>query len=170
MIELLFQPVLDFGEPIAMGIFPVLGIAIAALATGTQVATSIIAQREARDAERTRRGAEELRAQRERLQTVREARIRRAEVAAAAEAQGATGASAVQGAQASIGTQLASNLGFIEAQNRAAADISQNQLTINTAQAIGEGVTGFAQGFENFRQRQQQANAIRQRNAAVRVN
>ena len=119
MLKHLKKKLVDFWEN-EDGFFPIIALAAAAIGTGLQTYGTIKANNAARDAERARRGAEELERQRERLQAVREARIRRAEVAAAAEAQGASGSSAASGAQASIGTQLQSNLGFVMSQSRAA--------------------------------------------------
>ena len=49
-------------------IFPVLALAVGALATGAQTAASVIQNDAARDAERANRGAQELAAQRARIQ------------------------------------------------------------------------------------------------------
>ena len=156
-----------------VNIFPILGLALAAIGTATQVASGVIQNDAARDAERARRGSEELTAQRQRLQAVREARIRRAEVASAAEARGAASTSAAAGAQASIGTQLQSNLGFIESQTQANRTIGDAQLRSNRAgliASVGSELSNFGSSFERFRARQQEARQIRNNNSAVRVN
>lgn len=153
-------------------VFPIIGLALAAISTAGGVAGSVIQAGAAQEAERARRGAQELEAQRSRIQAVREARIRRAETAAAAEAQGATGTSAALGAQASIGTQLQANLGFIESQSMAQRTISSAQRRAAVGGLVGDigGAVGqVGTAFAGFQQRQAQAAAIREQNAATRV-
>lgn len=159
--------------PVAQGFFPILGLAIAAISTGAQVASGVIQTKQAKKAERAKRGADELASQRERLSAVREARIRRADVASAAEGQGAGSSSGAQGAAASIGTQLASNVGFIASQTQAARTISQATLASNKAGLLGDAGVAlgeFGNSFRDFQNRRAQAKAITDKNAATRVN
>jgi len=58
-------------DQVALGIFPIIALAIGVLAAGAQVAGGVIQTNQAKRAERARRGAEELEAQRERLRAVR---------------------------------------------------------------------------------------------------
>ena len=149
------------------GFFPIIALAAAAIGAALQTYASVESAGAAKDAEKARRGSEELTKQRERLQAVREARIRRAEVASAAEQQGASGSSGAVGAQASIGTQLQSNLGFIESQANYAGQQSAAQLRFNRAGLIsgfGGSLGNLGGAVADFGYRQQQ-NAAQSRPA-----
>jgi hypothetical protein len=162
----MFKLLKEFWEDEA-GIFPIIALAAAVIGTGVSVASSIQGTKAAKRAERARRGQEELEQARARLQAIREARIRRAEIAQQAEAQGAATSSGAQGAQASIGTQLQANLGFIATSNRNAATISNAQLQANRAALIGQlgqSFAGLGQSIASFGQAQGQASAA---NAAI---
>jgi len=83
------------------------GIGLALLAAGTVV--SVSEQKKASEAQRRQQGLSARRSQR---QAIREAQIRRAQSQVQAGAMGVTGGSGLAGGQASLSSQLGSNIGF----------------------------------------------------------
>lgn len=125
-----------------------------ALAVGGLVAGSLVAGAKARSqqrkASRLQQRLQERQARRERLSQVREAQVQRARIIASGAATGALEGSAVQGGAASVQTQAASNIAFINqsegiqqgiaSANRRASDAA------GTAQALGQ-VAGLVSSF-----------------------
>lgn len=72
------------------------------------------AEAEQRKAGAAQRKIQDIKTQRERRQAVREARAARAEILSGAVASGTTSTSSVEAGVAGLGTQLASNLSFLE--------------------------------------------------------
>lgn len=100
-----------------------MGIEVAIAAAGLALSgVSMVQQRKqakrsaaaTRRAEEARMKQEELKQARERRQQVREARIRQGQVAQTTALQGAATSSAAAGGVASLQSQLASNLGFLD--------------------------------------------------------
>ena len=83
------------------------GIGLALLAAGTVV--SVSEQKKASKAQARQQGLSARRSQR---QAIREAQIRRAQSQVQAGAMGVTGGSGLAGGQASLSSQLGSNIGF----------------------------------------------------------
>lgn len=97
------------GDPITIAL-----ITTAVVSGGAAVAEGRSARRADKRARATERRIQDVRAARERRRAIREARVARAEVEAGAISSGtSTSSGAVQGAGA-VGTQLASNLSFLD--------------------------------------------------------
>lgn len=92
------------------------------------------AARQQKKARRVQSRMADIEAQRQRQQQVREARIKRAQLAAGAQASGVENTSSLAGAQSGLQTELASNLSFI-----------------NTTQKMGNQASGYLQRAENFK-------------------
>lgn len=123
---------------------------IAAISAGTSVASAVGQYRSGQEAAAAQEKAQEAQsratqvsAQRERLQALREARIKRAQIQSLAGVQG-VGGSGVQGAVSSIGSQLGANIGYMNVQEGFAQQASQ--ANIQASQAMAEGATWQAIG------------------------
>lgn len=108
------------------------------------------AQEEAREKQQT---MAEIKAEREKTQAIREARIKRARIANIAGQTGVELSSGAQGAQAVIGSQLGSRLGFQETQTGFARAISQDLSEASSLQgsaATLQGISSIAAGASQF--------------------
>lgn len=91
-----------------------IAVATAAVGTAASVHQSAQARSEQRKAARVERRIQDVKAARERRRAIREARIARADVEAGAQATGAGTSSGAITGSGTIGTQLASNLSFLD--------------------------------------------------------
>ena len=112
---------------------PTTYLIISALATTASVVSQRQAARAQKKARRVQSRMADIEAQRERQQQVREARIKRAQLAAGAQASGVENTSSLAGAQSGLQTQLASNLSFI-----------------NTTQQMGNQASGYLQKAADY--------------------
>lgn len=85
------------------------------------------AYEEQKKASRFEQAANDIRAQKERIQTIRQARIKRAQVASMAEATGTSASSGAAGAAASISSQVASGLSTNSSMQSLSQGYSQSQ-------------------------------------------
>lgn len=136
---------------------PVTAVTLVVGAIGTGV--SYVGQKKAAKAQKRRADLEakqqRFQAQRERIRTVREARIKRAAIAAEAGASGTLGGSAFAGGTGSIQSQAAGNIGYIGQQEglsqgitRANKDYISGQSLANLGSTIfnARGLAGKAAG------------------------
>lgn len=130
-----------------------MGPVFAVIGAVASVAGTAIAYSSQKKASRTAQRQQELQTARERRQAIREAQIRRAQTAAAASAQGATGSSSVSGGMSSLGSQLGSGLGFSTAMSAMSSDINrynQRAQTWSAIAGIGSNMFQSAGGFETL--------------------
>ena len=98
------------------------------------------------------RQQQQLQARRSQRQAVREAQIRRAQGQVQAGALGVTGGSGLAGGQASLSSQLGSNIGFAGQMSGLSQGISMQQSKAQQGQAIaGLGMQVFS-GVDGFKQ------------------
>lgn len=108
----------------------------------------------------TQQNADDLRQARERRQQIREARIRAGQAAQNAANQGASTSSSALGGQASIATQLSSNLSFLDQQGGLNKQTTAANLAANKANAsaqafgsvanLGSTIFSAAGGFQTI--------------------
>lgn len=104
---------------------------------------SLEAQKQAQQAQSR---AAQVAAQRERLQAMREARIKRAQILSSAGVQGVSG-SGVQGSVSSIGSQLGANIGYMNVQEgfaQAASMANQQAANAMSSAASWQAIGGLA--------------------------
>ena len=124
--------------------------AIAGVAAVAGTAVSINQQKKASAAQARQQGLSARRSQR---QAIREAQIRRAQSQVQAGAMGVTGGSGLAGGQASLSSQLGSNIGFAGQMSGLSQQITMAQSRSQTAGAIaglGSQVFSAAGGFGAF--------------------
>ena len=109
------------------------GIGLALLAAGTVV--SVSEQKKASKAQARQQGLSARRSQR---QAIREAQIRRAQSQVQAGAMGVTGGSGLAGGQASLSSQLGSNIGFAGQMSGLNQQITMAQSRAQTAGAVAD--------------------------------
>jgi len=121
------------------------GIGLALLAAGTVV--SVSEQKKASKAQARQQGLSARRSQR---QAIREAQIRRAQSQVQAGAMGVTGGSALAGGQASLSSQLGSNIGFAGQMSGLSQQITMAQSRAQTAGAVANLGMQVFQGTGGF--------------------
>ena len=116
--------------------------AIAGVAAVAGTAVSINQQKKAIKATRRQQGLSARRSQR---QAIRESQIRRAQSQVQAGAMGVTAGSGLAGGQASLSSQLGSNIGFAGQMSGLSQQISMAQSRAQTAGAVADlGMQAFA--------------------------
>lgn len=116
--------------------------AIAGVAAVAGTAVSINQQKKASAAQRLQQGLSARRSQR---QAIREAQILRAQSQVQAGAMGVTAGSGLAGGQASLSSQLGSNIGFAGQMSGLSQQISMAQSRAQTAGAVADlGMQAFA--------------------------
>lgn len=116
--------------------------AIAGVAAVAGTAVSINQQKKASAAQRLQQGLSARRSQR---QAIRESQIRRAQSQVQAGAMGVTAGSGLAGGQASLSSQLGSNIGFAGQMSGLSQQISMAQSRAQTAGAVADlGMQAFA--------------------------
>lgn len=124
------------------------GVEIAAISlavAGTATATygGIKQGQAAKEEERQRANLEKLRAKRERVQQIRQARIQRAEILQAGANSGAGESSSVQTGAAGTYAQAFSNISYINSQEaigRGISEARQDQINAQGLQTLGKGM------------------------------
>ena len=126
------------GDPVSIG----LAVASVGLGAAGQ-RQQRQAVKEQKEGQRIAQRSADVRAQRERIRQVREARIRQAQVEAAGFGAGAPSSSAVAGGISSLSSQLGSNIGALNTQQAFSGAISRsNQAALDAQSRAGE--FGFA--------------------------
>lgn len=137
-----------------------IGLGVSTVGMVMQYDQSRKAAKESSRARQAQMAADQLKAQRERRNVIREAQQKRAAAVAMGEAAGVSGSSGLAGATGSAASQGASNVGFLNSQI-AASDLS-NQALANAAGAqskaalfgsignFGSGLFSQAGGFETL--------------------
>ena len=126
---------------------------IAGIGAGASVAgtiSSIKAQKSQRKAARAQARIAELQRSRERRDTIRRARIARAQVENQVGSAGLLASSSAQGGTSSIGSQLASNLSFLDqagALNTSANRSLDKAARFQTQATIFQGISDISTGF-----------------------
>ena len=108
-------------------------LAISAIAGAGSAMSSYQSARQQKKARRVQSRMADIEAQRQRQAQVREARIKRAQLTAGAQASGVENTSSLAGAQSGLQTELASNLSFI-----------------NTTQQMGNQASGYLQRAADY--------------------
>jgi len=132
-----------------------MGVSAAVAAVGF-----VSSQQQQKKAQRARAQSEEasqkradLKAQRERVKQVRQARIQRGKIAAASSGGAGTGGSGAIGASASVLSQTASNISFLDQQQAISKDISGFNIAAGQADsraATGAAVSNLAVSFKGL--------------------
>lgn len=113
--------------------------AVAVIGTGASVVQSTRARRQSRRAQRAQSRIESRQAQRQKMEQLRSSQRAQSDVIAQAGAQGTLDSSGVQGGVASIGTQAANNISFIEQVDSAKRAIQSRLERAGTLQAQAQG-------------------------------
>ena len=125
---------------------------IAILGATAAVAGTAVSIKQGKEASAATRRQQGLSARRSQRQAIREAQIRRAQSQVQAGAMGVTGGSGLAGGQASLSSQLGSNIGFAGQMSGLSQGISMQQSKAQQGQALaGLGMQVFS-GVDGFKQ------------------